>query len=193
MSKERGQSDDEPVLAAEDLVAFLDGELDTQAGEAVEAKISLDATIRGEVDALKKTWDLLDFLPRPEPSPNFTERTMSQVQPIQPAPRNGSTRTQSTSSKPPRSTSGAVSNSAIEHRRILIAACWLFAIIGAGCAGYFIRGRIVSQMHSSDDREKKVQIGADRHLLQNLPKYRYVESKENLLSLDDPELFGEEP
>ena len=30
-------------------------------------------------------------------------------------------------------------------------------------------------------------------LLLNLPKYRYVENKENLLTLDDPELFGDEP
>ena len=29
-----------------------------------------------EVDALKKTWDLLDFLPQKEPSRHFTERTL---------------------------------------------------------------------------------------------------------------------
>ena len=51
-----------------DLVAWLDGELE---GEAA----------RAEADALRKTWELLDYLPRPEPSASFTHRTLSRLAP----------------------------------------------------------------------------------------------------------------
>src|SRR6516165_2932506 len=73
-----GEGDD---LTSE-LVAFLDGELDAPGNEAVEAKISLDSTVRAEADALKRAWDLLDYLPRPEPTANFTERTVSRIEPV---------------------------------------------------------------------------------------------------------------
>src|SRR4051794_1130478 len=65
-----------------DLVAYLDGELTGEAARAVEARISLDPRVRAEAETLKRTWDLLDFLPRPEPSPSFTQRTLSKVAPV---------------------------------------------------------------------------------------------------------------
>ena len=63
----------------EDLVAYLDGEADAKTARSVESKLSTDPSARQEADALKKAWDLLDYLPRPEPSPNFTNRTMERL------------------------------------------------------------------------------------------------------------------
>ena len=76
----------DPVSLSEqeraDLVAYLDGELGGEAARALEAKLSLNPEARAEADALRRAWDLLDFLPRPEPSPNFTQRTVSRVAPL---------------------------------------------------------------------------------------------------------------
>src|SRR5262249_23103676 len=65
-----------------DLVAYLDGELTGEAARAMERKLNLDPSARAEADALKRTWDLLDYLPRPEPSASFTEQTMSKLLPV---------------------------------------------------------------------------------------------------------------
>src|SRR5262245_2450641 len=65
-----------------DLVAYLDGEVD-ELGEdrarAIETRINLDPTVRAEAETLKRTWDLLDYLPRPEASANFTGRTLDRL------------------------------------------------------------------------------------------------------------------
>ncbi len=62
-----------------ELVAYLDGELDDAATQAVEAKIATDADARAELDALKQTWGMLDYLPKASPSVNFTNRTMERL------------------------------------------------------------------------------------------------------------------
>jgi anti-sigma factor RsiW len=62
-----------------DLVAFLDGELDEDAAQAFEARLSREPDLRAEAEALKKTWELLDYLPRPEPSGGFTHRTLERL------------------------------------------------------------------------------------------------------------------
>src|ERR1022692_558483 len=62
-----------------ELVAYLDGELDEASTQAVEAKIAADADARAELDALKQTWGMLDYLPKASPSPNFTNRTMERL------------------------------------------------------------------------------------------------------------------
>jgi len=62
-----------------ELVAYLDGELDEVATQAVEAKIASDPDARAELDALRLTWGMLDFLPKASPSPNFTNRTMERL------------------------------------------------------------------------------------------------------------------
>jgi len=62
-----------------ELVAYLDGELDEVSTQAVEARIASDPETRAELDALKQTWGLLDFLPQASPSPNFTNRTIERL------------------------------------------------------------------------------------------------------------------
>jgi len=47
-----------------ELVAYLDGELDEVATQAVEAKIASDPDARAELDALRLTCGMLDFCPR---------------------------------------------------------------------------------------------------------------------------------
>ncbi len=62
-----------------ELVAYLDGELDEASTQAIEAKIAADPDARAELDALKQTWGMLDYLPKSSPSVNFTHRTMERL------------------------------------------------------------------------------------------------------------------
>src|SRR4051794_16003442 len=74
---------DELRLAAEDrdnLVAYLDQELPAEDRERLEVKLSRSLSGRREVEALEKTWELLDFLPRPKVPEDFTNRTLDRIQ-----------------------------------------------------------------------------------------------------------------
>jgi hypothetical protein len=62
------------------LVAYIDRELNDAESRAIATKLTQSVTARRELEALEKTWELLDFLPRPQPSAGFTERTLSEVQ-----------------------------------------------------------------------------------------------------------------
>lgn len=60
----------------QELVAFLDGELDDQSERQLRTKIERSATARREVDVLKRTWEMLDFLPMPEAPTTFSQQTI---------------------------------------------------------------------------------------------------------------------
>jgi len=186
--------DDAPLT--EELVAYLDGELGMAGNEAVEAKISVDPTVRAEADALKKTWDLLDYLPRPEPSPNFTERTLSKLEPIRQLGSNSSpsgptvARNGSTTLSPQASTTNLPAASfKTPRQKLLTAIAWVLLFAGAGSAGYFVRDQIVRM----DQHELDARILSEQRLLQNVQRFRYVDDLPFLQALDNPELFGEEP
>src|SRR5438876_2968402 len=65
-----------------ELVAYLDGELPKPAALALEAKLNTDPRLRTEVDTLRHTWEMLDYLPKPQLSANFTSRTLDRVSAI---------------------------------------------------------------------------------------------------------------
>lgn len=58
------------------LVAYLDNEVPEEVAAMIESKIAGSASARREVEELKQAWDLLDFLPMPEASNDFSNRTM---------------------------------------------------------------------------------------------------------------------
>ncbi|MBN9518358.1 hypothetical protein J0H58_07550 [bacterium] len=80
--------DDEPDPVEAELVAYLDGELDPAAARRIEARIAADPKIRARAESLKRSYDLLDFLPKPEPSPAFASRTLDKLPAVRanPAP-----------------------------------------------------------------------------------------------------------
>jgi anti-sigma factor RsiW len=63
-----------------DLVAYIDGELTEEQSRSIAAKLTRSVSARREVEALEKTWELLEFLPRPKAPEDFTTRTLTQVQ-----------------------------------------------------------------------------------------------------------------
>lgn len=62
-----------------DFVAYLDGELDDEATERIEAVIAQSEVARNDMEALAQTYEFLDALDRPEASEDFAERTMATV------------------------------------------------------------------------------------------------------------------
>jgi anti-sigma factor RsiW len=62
-----------------DLVAYVDGELPENHARTIATKLTKSATARREVEMLQKTWELLDFLPRPQVPEHFSEKTVSEI------------------------------------------------------------------------------------------------------------------
>lgn len=61
----------------EKLVAYLDGELPESDARDVEQSLVGDPAMRAEVEKLNRAWDMLDLLPRPNASSEFSSRTLT--------------------------------------------------------------------------------------------------------------------
>lgn len=69
----------EPSEMREQLVAYLDGELDTEATRRIEELLGSSPELSQELRQLERTWDLLDRLPKAEIDPIFTKSTIEMV------------------------------------------------------------------------------------------------------------------
>lgn len=65
--------------ADEELVAYLDGELDTQAARQLEERLARDAALQRRLQGLQRSWDLLDQLPRAQVDEKFVRTTVEMV------------------------------------------------------------------------------------------------------------------
>jgi ferric-dicitrate binding protein FerR (iron transport regulator) len=63
----------------DNLVAYLDGELEENQRQELAIRLTRDSQARREVEALDATWQLLDYLPQPQASPELTHRTLTQI------------------------------------------------------------------------------------------------------------------
>ncbi len=63
----------------EELIAYLDGELNDAAAADVEETLARDPEVRQQVEKLTRAWDLLDLLPAARASSEFTEKTLSAI------------------------------------------------------------------------------------------------------------------
>jgi len=155
------------------LVAYLDGELDEKTARALEARLNLDPAARAEAETLRKTWELLDYLPRPEPSVSFTNRTLEKLA------------VQHTTGPRP---TGA--------RRgwpwWLLGIGWAAALVvaaagGLGAAHFLWSGDATPGPETAEIEEVMVRyprVVEYQHL------YEQLDSADFLRALDDPELFG---
>jgi hypothetical protein len=62
-----------------DLVAYLDGELGEIESRVIATKLTQSVTARREIEALQKTWELLDHLPLPRASEALSQKTLTEV------------------------------------------------------------------------------------------------------------------
>ena len=63
----------------EELVAYLDGEIDATGRARVEQRLAEDADYRDRLRRMQRTWDALDLLPRNNVGEAFTSSTMTLV------------------------------------------------------------------------------------------------------------------
>jgi anti-sigma factor RsiW len=63
----------------EELVAYLDGELDPQAAARVERRLADDASYRARLAQLQRAWDMLDTLQRADADDDFVRSTVAMV------------------------------------------------------------------------------------------------------------------
>src|SRR5262245_36123101 len=160
------QPDPKPLSETEreDLVAYLDGELDEEAARAVESKLNLDARARTEADELQRAWDLLDYLPQAEPSPTFTERTVSRItalRPTAPAARR-------------------------RRRAWAVAAGWAAAVLLAAAAGFAGVTFLVPEDPTDEELARDLRVIDNRRLYENVPDIEF------LWELSHPDLFGDD-
>jgi hypothetical protein len=163
---------DQPSLSTDDranLVAYLDGELNAPTARSLEAKLQQDPRARAEADSLRRTWELLDYLPRPEPSSDFSTRTIERVSALRPVTR---------------------------HSRWRVLGWVAAALLVTGVG--FAAGRLVPHRVSAGAADGGPDVGVeaarDRRLLDNLPRYLHVDDLRFLRRLadpKDPELFGQ--
>jgi hypothetical protein len=150
----------------EQLVAFLDGELTGEEALRIERRLSLDPTARAEAETLRRTWDMLDFLPRPEPSASFTEKTLTRLSSI---------RAEALRPTPPWR----------DWRAIGFAVVWMVSLAVATLSGY------QGYKHLARPRYDP-KLARDLRLIENMRYYDLVDDMNFLTELDKPDLFGED-
>jgi hypothetical protein len=63
----------------DELVAYLDGELDDESGRRIEQLLATDPKVRAALQGLERTWELLDGLDRAHPEESLTRTTLEMV------------------------------------------------------------------------------------------------------------------
>ena len=149
----------------QDLVAYLDGELDAEAARTLVAKLSQSAAHRRELDRLRQTWEMLDYLPQPKAALTFTQQTIQKLQTIK-------------------------MSTSLRHGRwrLVGAACWAAGIFAAGILSFFLVQRhSVPKLPEPTTDELRVLEHRDYWHV-----YQRIDSVEFLRELDHPDLFGED-
>lgn len=149
-----------------ELAAYLDGELDEAATQAMERVLAESPEARHEVDMLARTFSLLDVLPRPNASTGFSAKTLSSLKAERIAPRwsdRGWYR---------------------QARRGAILACWVVGLSLAGATGYFAANRMG---HDEDAR-----LIRELPVIENLDAYSEVTSIEDVREMAKHGDFDEE-
>ncbi|MDA1051140.1 MAG: hypothetical protein O3C40_11765 [Planctomycetota bacterium] len=147
----------------EELVAYLDGELDADAARRVAARLAEDAELRQKLEQHQRTWDLLDELPRTDVGEHFTQTTVEMV-----------------------AVSVADQVDDASRRNSLRAKFgWLIGggvAVAASLAGYALVASIVAAPNR--------QLVEDLRVIENLDAYRAVEDIEFLRALEREGLFA---
>jgi anti-sigma factor RsiW len=159
-----------------ELVAYLDGELAGDSHRRMENRLLTDAVVRAEADSLKRAWDLLDVLPRPEPSTDFTERTLDRVSALV-VPRGPTTQLAS----------------AVWYKRpaVMVASSSVAAVFAIALGFALTPGpRLARPVDMNPDSDTLME--REPTVIENLPLYLAVENLDYLLVLDQSDLFADD-
>jgi hypothetical protein len=157
-------NDNDPKLTSldEQLVAYLDGELDPESARRIEALLASDPEVRRHLQSLERTWELLDELDAAPVGEPFTQTTLEMV-----AVAAHDDLDRSRAEAPRR------------RRR------WLLIVLG-GLLAAAAAGFCAVALVAPDPNRQLLQ---DLPVLENFDEYRQVESIEFLRKLRDEKLF----
>ncbi len=159
------QTSDNASPLEEQLVAYLDGELDEASARRVEELLATDPEARQTLHQLERAWQLLDELQGEEAPPQFTRTTLEMVT-VEAARQFELSR--------------ARRMWRTWGRRIVFGA----ALVAAGLAGFLA----VALVGGNADRR----LLEDLPLLESLPEYREIDSLDLLRSLYREGLFADD-
>lgn len=146
----------------EQLVAYLDGELDANSADAVEQRLARDESFRALLARLQNAWDLLDELPQPTVDESFTQTTVEMVA--------------------VKMSEGAASETVAMHREARVRNLgWIVAVAACSVVGFFG----VRQWQTGPDRA----LLHDLPVIEKIDEYSEVEDLEFLLALYEEGLF----
>jgi anti-sigma factor RsiW len=149
----------------EELVAYLDGELEGEAARRMEHRLASEEKVRRRLQQLAQSWDLLDNLPRTTVDDSFTRNTVKMV--AQAAEKD------------------AEHTTAVEPQRRWMR--WLLTLVAAAAAaaiGFFI----VSQIRTDPNK----QLLEDLPVIENQEPLKEAGNIEFLQQLDKAGVFPEE-
>jgi hypothetical protein len=148
--------------AYEQLVAYLDGELDAETSKQVERRLAEHVEYRRELQQLQRAWDMLDELPRAEVGESFTQTTVEMV-----------------------ALSAARELTEVKGRsRRLDRVLW-----GAAGAGIVITALTSYLVFSAFFSRPNTQLKRDLPVIENIELYQIADSVEFLRQLEDTGLF----
>jgi anti-sigma factor RsiW len=176
---------DEPMDA--ELIAYLDGELDEHSAKEMERRLDQEPGLKATAEGYKRTWELLDYLPQPEPSPTFTTRTVDKMAVLRPAQAPVSqTMSSLTAAAAPTTPTPASGADAWRWVGVVTAAVVLFVL------GYGISGISGHKHAPPDDREVEEQMARDLRVLDHWNLYQYGDDLTFVETLARPEYFGDD-
>ena len=155
-------NDDRDHALEADLIAYLDGELDTEATHQLEERLSEDADLRRRLQQHQAAWDLLDELPNPRVDERFAQTTVEMVA--------GSAKDEVDQAQ----------HRAGRRRRVV----WLLGCsltLAAAIGGYALTTLVTSLPNR--------RLVEDLPVLENLDAYRHAEDIEFLRALQSEGLF----
>ena len=149
----------------EELVAYLDGELNADDNARVESRLADDAEYRLRLQQLQRAWDMLDDLPKATVEESFTKSTVEMVV------------VSATEDAERQKVSGG------RYRQLF----WVLAagcVIGASITSYLLISRWLARPNR--------QLAEDLPIIEDFDMYRYADNVKFLRSLDAEGLFAEE-
>lgn len=161
----------------ENLVAYLDGELNDDDASRVEETLTEQPPIRQEVEKLTRVWELLDLLPEPKASAKFTERTLSAIQTQQAQTDGDEADTRPIATQQRLHWKSRLRKFAMRFAGFL----GLVAVASAGFNGAFRR-----------DTESMDQLLNDLPVIERLDQYQEAGSLEYLQTLKDSRLLNDD-
>ena len=198
MTDERKPDDDstEPDPVDAELIAYLDGELEPAAARDLEDRLDADAMLRARADELKRSYDLLDFLPRPEPSPTFATRTMDKL-PVS-GSRPVASSSAATTTTPAPSAFSSLAFAGMPAPRSGPSWAWAAGFLlaaalalGAGYVGTAGMRTYVFPPAAKEPSTDSLSV-TDVRVIENLPLYSAVDDFDFLNQLAAPEFFGDD-